>query len=236
MAITLYGFGPAFGLPDPSPFVTKAIILLAMAERPFERRPANLRRAPKGKIPYIVDDGVTVSDSTFIRAHIEAKYGVDFDRGLSPAERGVAWAFERMMEEQFYFSLLYWRWLDDDSFDRGPRHFFQAVPAPIRPLLMAYVRRQVRKQLVAQGMGRHSEPEIIGLSRRALDALAAHLGDKPFLMGDLPCGADAGVVGQISNAASPHFENELTALMRSYPSLLAYSERVIARWAPSGPA
>jgi hypothetical protein len=26
--ITLYAFGPAFGLPDPSPFVTKAEVLL----------------------------------------------------------------------------------------------------------------------------------------------------------------------------------------------------------------
>jgi hypothetical protein len=29
--ITLYTFGPAFGLPDPSPFVTKAEVLLKMA-------------------------------------------------------------------------------------------------------------------------------------------------------------------------------------------------------------
>jgi hypothetical protein len=29
--ITLYGFGPAFGLPDPSPFVTKVEVLLNFA-------------------------------------------------------------------------------------------------------------------------------------------------------------------------------------------------------------
>jgi len=32
--ITLYSFGPAFGLPDPSPFVTKAATLLKMAGLP----------------------------------------------------------------------------------------------------------------------------------------------------------------------------------------------------------
>ena len=33
--ITLYGFGPAFGLPDPSPFVTKVEVLLKMAASNF---------------------------------------------------------------------------------------------------------------------------------------------------------------------------------------------------------
>jgi glutathione S-transferase len=230
MAITLYGFGPAFGLPDPSPFVAKAIVLLRMANLPFERKRAGLNDAPKGKIPYIVDDGLVVPDSTFIRLHIEKKYGFDFDAGLSPAERGIAWAFEKMMEEQAYFALVHTRWIDDASFDRGPRQFFKTVPAPLRPFLVPYVRRLVRKQLHAQGMGRHSPTEIIVLSKRAFDALSAQLGDKPFLMGEQPCGADAGVFGQVANAASPYFDNELTALARSYPNLLAYSERLLAKY------
>lgn len=230
MGIALYGFGPAFGLPDPSPFVAKTIILLTMAGLPFERRPADRRRAPKGKIPYILDAGLTVSDSTFIRAHIEAKYGFDFDSGLSQAERGVAWAFEKMMEEQLYFALAYWRWMDDASFDRGPRQFFQTAPAPLRPLLATHVRRIVRTQLHAQGMGRHSRPETIALARKALDALSAQLDDKLFLMGARPCGADAGVAAQFANAACPHFDNELTALARSYPNLLGYGERVMSKY------
>ena len=230
MAITLYGFGSAFGLPDPSPFVTKVIVLLKMANLPFERKRAGLSGAPKGKIPYIVDDGATVGDSTFIRAHIEKKYGFDFDAGFSPAERGVAWAFEKMMEEQVYFALVHSRWIDDASFERGPRHFFKAVPAPLRPLIVPYVRRQVRKQLHGQGMGRHSLAEVIVLSKRAFDALSAQLGDKPFLMGEQPCGADAGVFGQVAGAVSPFFDNELTALARSYPNLLAYSERLMAKY------
>jgi hypothetical protein len=33
--ITLYNFGPAFGLPDPSPFVMKVETLLKMARLPY---------------------------------------------------------------------------------------------------------------------------------------------------------------------------------------------------------
>ena len=49
--ITLYTFGPAFGLPDPSPFVTKVEVLLKMAGLAYGTNTTGFRRAPKGKLP-----------------------------------------------------------------------------------------------------------------------------------------------------------------------------------------
>ncbi len=100
--ITLYGFGPAFGLPDPSPFVTKVDVLLKMAGLEFRTDANGFRKAPKRKLPYIDDGAILVADSTFIRWHIEKKYGFDFDAGLSAEQRAVAWAFEKMAEEHLY--------------------------------------------------------------------------------------------------------------------------------------
>ena len=62
--VTLYTFGPGFGLPDPSPFVMKAEILLKMAGLPFRTDTTGFRKAPKGKLPYIEDDGERIADST----------------------------------------------------------------------------------------------------------------------------------------------------------------------------
>ena len=45
--ITLYTFGPAFGLPDPSPFVMKAEVLLKMADLPYRVDTTGFRKAPK---------------------------------------------------------------------------------------------------------------------------------------------------------------------------------------------
>ena len=45
--ITLYTFGPAFGLPDPSPFVMKAQMLLKLAKLPFEETPRDSSARPK---------------------------------------------------------------------------------------------------------------------------------------------------------------------------------------------
>src|SRR5438105_5817515 len=122
--ITLYTFGPAFGLPDPSPFVTKAATLLNMAGLPYRTDSGGLRKAPKGKLPYIDDDGERIADSTFIRLHIEKKYGYDFDRGLDPAQRGVAWAFEKLAGDHLYWAIVEARWADDENFNKGPRMFF----------------------------------------------------------------------------------------------------------------
>ena len=69
--ITLYVFGPKFGLPDPSPFCMKALVLLKMAGVDFRTDTADLQKAPKGKAPYMDDNGTMVPDSTFIRFHLE---------------------------------------------------------------------------------------------------------------------------------------------------------------------
>ena len=103
--ITLYNFGPAFGLPDPSPFVMKTETLLKISGLPYRTDKTGFRKAPKGKLPYINDDGEIVADSTFIRWHLEKKHKIDFDRGLTPEQRAAAWAFEKMAEDN-----LYWPW------------------------------------------------------------------------------------------------------------------------------
>jgi hypothetical protein len=47
--ITFYAFGAAFGLPDASPFVMKAEILLKMSGQPYQVNTKGLFKSPKGK-------------------------------------------------------------------------------------------------------------------------------------------------------------------------------------------
>jgi hypothetical protein len=51
--ITLYTFGPYFGLPDGSPFVIKAMLLLKFAGLEYSENRGGYGNAPKGKLPYI---------------------------------------------------------------------------------------------------------------------------------------------------------------------------------------
>src|SRR5437879_12294279 len=97
--ITLYGFGAGFGLPEISPFVTKTEVQLKMAGLGYRKERAMPPASPKGQLPYIVDDAASIADSTFIRAHIEAKYGFDFAAGLELRERAQACGLERLIDQ-----------------------------------------------------------------------------------------------------------------------------------------
>ena len=91
--------------------------------------------SPKGQLPFIDDGGEAVADSTFIHAHIERRYGFDFDAGLSLTERAQAWAFERMIEHHVYWALVGARWVDEANFAKGPAHFFDGAPEHMREKL-----------------------------------------------------------------------------------------------------
>ncbi len=51
---------------------------------------------------------------------------------------------------------------------------------------IAMVKRSVKKNMWGHGFGRHTKAEIETLGMRDLDAIAAFIGDKPWLMGDSP--------------------------------------------------
>ena len=224
--ITLHTFGPNFGLPDPSPFVTKADVLLKMSGLPYTTVRSDVRRAPKRKLPYIEDDGKIVADSTFIRLHLETNHRVDFDRHLTSGEKDIAWAVEKMLEDHLYWAVVHFRWMKDANFSKGPRRFFDAVPAPMRPLIVGAVRRSVRRNLYGQGTGRHSDAEIAILANRAVDALAGILDDKPYLMGAEKCAADATAFAFTLSALCPLFDSPIRAHAERRGNLVAYGERL----------
>jgi glutathione S-transferase len=230
--ITLEGCGPAFGLPDPSPFVTKAEMLLKMAGLPYAVDTGGFNKAPKGKLPYIIDNGETIADSTFIRWHIETKYNIDFDHGLSAEQRAIAWAFEKMLEEHLYWAFVHARWMDDANFERGPRNFFNKIPAPIRPFLIPMIRRKVRRALHGQGFGRHSPEEIVILGTRSINATADFLGAKPYTMGAEPTGLDATAFAFIAGALCPLFETPLRTAAERHDNLRRYVGRMTMRFYP----
>ncbi len=230
--ITLYGFGPAFGIPDPSPFVIKVEVLLKMAGLAFRTDTNGLTKAPKRKLPFIDDGGTIVSDSTFVRWYIEKTYGFDFDATLSAEQRAVAWAFEKMAEEHLYWGIVHARWMDDANFDRGPRKFFKNVPAPLRPAAIAFMRRRIRGVLYAQGLGRHSREEVERLVIRSIDAIADYLGDKPFFMGGVPTGVDATIFGFLCGTMCPPFETPLRTAAERHENLRRYIGRMAARYYP----
>ncbi|HEY1638413.1 MAG TPA: glutathione S-transferase family protein [Rhizomicrobium sp.] len=230
--ITLYGFGPMFGLPDPSPFVLKTEIQLKLAEVSFGKARAKPTEAPKGKLPYIEDDGETIADSTFIREHVERKYGIDLDRGLTRDMRARAWAIERMLEDHLYWAIVHLRWADERNFSKGPAHFFDTLLPDVREATREAARRRVLETLRAHGLGRHGKAEIEELGRRSVAALSALLGNKPYLMGPEPCGVDATAFAMIAALLTPWFESDLRRYAESHRNLVSFRDRMLAEHYP----
>lgn len=231
--ITLYAGGAGFDLPDISPFCLKTEVHLKMAGLSYRKEAATPDASPKGQLPFIEDGGVKIGDSTFIRAHIERKYGFDFDEGLEEIERAQTWALERMLENQLYFALVYFRWLVPENFAKGPAHFFDRAPEAIRAQVKRDVLASVSVKVLASGITRHAPDDIVWLGERSLSALSVLLGDKPYLFGDCVSGVDATAFGMLAGLMTPFFESPLRRRAESYGNLVAYVDRMMAGYFPA---
>ncbi len=230
--IVLYGFGPGFGLPEISPFVTKTEVQLRMAGLAYRKEKARPTASPKGQLPFIEDDGEAIADSTFIRAHLEGKYGFDFDAPLSLQNRAQVWAFERMIEHHLYWAMIGARWVDPENFAKGPAHFFDAAPEHQREKLREDAQFRVAENYLLSGLGRHAPDEDVDLAVRSLFALSVQLGDKPYLMGDSPCGTDATAFGAVAGILTPFFVSRLRERTEQFENLTAYVDRMMSQYYP----
>jgi glutathione S-transferase len=225
--ITLYGAGEGFGLPEISPYVCKTEVQLKMAGLKYEKVKGRREDSPKGQVPFIDAEGARIADSTFIRGYLERTYGIDFDEGLDATQRATAWAIERMMENHFSWVSAQARWLDPVNFAKGPARFFDGAPEGVAEAVQAEVSKRIQG-----AVGRHSELEMVALGVRSLAAVAAILGDKPYLFGRRPCGADATVFALLAGVLTPHFDSELKRRTEGYGTLVAYVDRLMAQFYP----
>jgi glutathione S-transferase len=229
--IRLLQFPPTFNVPNPSPFCIKAEVLLKMARVPYESVIVpDPRKGPKGKLPAIEDDGQVIGDSELIRWHLERKYKIDFDRGLSEADRATAHAFTRLLEERTYWVMVYNRWIPNWPTVRSA--FFGSLPPVVRSIVPPIAQRKVRGYLSAQGLGRHSEAEIYEMGVRDVRAVATQLGDKPFFMGNDATGVDATVFATVVSILDPPFESPVKEEARKHANLVGYSKRLRAQYFP----
>lgn len=236
--ITLYGAGEGFGLPEISPYVTKTEVQLKMAGLPFRKLAGRREDSPKGQIPYIDAPGpdgarVRIADSTFIRGFLERTYAVDLDEGLDARARAEAWAIERMVENHLGWVMTQARWLIAENFEKGPAHFFDDAPEPMREAIRRDVQLQVRQNVMAVGIGRHVEAEIVALGLRSLAALSVIIDEQPYLMGQRPCGADATVFAMLAAILTPFFESELRRHAEAFENLTAYAGRMMREFYPA---
>jgi glutathione S-transferase len=233
--IELFQFPPAFNLPSPSPFCLKLELLLKMARIPYSNRyDADVTKAPKAKLPYIVVDGrQTIGDSELVLQYLKESGQFKEDDWLSKPQQAQRIAVTRLAEDHLYWLLVESRWLNDESWPLLKAVFFAGLPPLVRSVVPGIVRNQVRKTLRAQGLGRHGREELELFARQDLEALAATLGDRPYMMGERLSSADGAVFGLLSSIYYPDLATPLKAAALEHPSLAAYCDRIMAQFFPN---
>ena len=225
--LKLITYPAAFGAPSASPFGVKAMCFLKMAGAEWETgAKADPRKAPKGKLPMLVDGEVKIPDSEDIRAYLEQKFTVDFDHGLSPAQRATSRAVIRMCDEHLYFLLVCDRWLNDANWEIVREEFFGMIPKLMRGFVTKKIRKKVRDNMYAQGVGRHTVAEQLARADKDIRAIMALLGDKAFLFGDTPTAADASAAPVLAAMAGSPTQTLLSQQVNEDETLKSYLKRV----------
>ena len=224
--VTLVQF-PRFWGRNISPFGLKLETWLQLADIPYRvRESTRLDKAPKGKLPYILDYGQAIADSTLAIEHLKDSRGIDPDAMLTDRERAEAVSLQRLFEDHLYFVLVYSRWLDEESWPLVADAFFGHLAVPARQLVRNRYRRRVARTLYLQGLGRHSREEIYALGREDLAAVAAYLGERPFFMGDSLTTLDAVAYGFLANIIMVPLETELKRIAHGLPNLRSWCEAI----------
>lgn len=219
-------------LPNMSPFCVKLETYLRMANVPHEVKGGDPRKAPKGKIPYIVDGDLKMGDAGLIIEYVKSKHGDPLDGHLSAKDRAVALATRRMIEEHTYFAVLYLRWSSPNSFVYVANFFKPFLPPLIGGPIMGQIRKKMIASTRAQGMGRHTREEIVALAKTDVDAYSALLGENSFFLGDKPTSLDATMFGFLINAMWVPWDCELKTYVNAKPNLAAYVERMKLKYWP----
>lgn len=225
--IKLYQFSPLWNLPNASIFCLKLETYLRMANLPFQSvYTNNPRKAPKGKLPYIEDDGRKIADSNLIINYLKQKYGDPLDNDLSAEEGAKSLAIKTLFEEYLYWIMMYSRWIDPQIWPQFNKEVFGKMSAPLKWFIPSLARKKISKQLAEAGMGRHSREEIYAMASEAIQAIATLLGKQPYLLGSRPHSIDATAYGLLANILYSPLDTPLKKYAQQYPNLIVYCHRI----------
>ena len=225
--IKLYQFRPIWGLPNPSPFCLKLETYLRMANIPYELAShADVRKAPKKKLPYIEHEGRVIADSHFIIAYLEKTFNQPVDGHLNVQQRARALAIRHLIEDSLYWAGVYSRWIDSDHWKSVKKAYFGFLPPIIRIVIPEFVRRRVASDIYSQGLGRHSQDEIYQIAKEDVSALSVLLGEQDYFMGNQVCSVDASAYGMLANLIWVPVDSPLKAHAQQLDNLVAYCERM----------
>jgi len=234
--IYLHQYPKIWGLGSLSPFCLKVEVFLNLAGLPYEVRvELNPAKGPKGKMPFIQDDKEVISDSSFIIQHLIKKYHLhDFDIHESTA-RAQSFALKIMVEEFLYFALLHSRWIENENYKQLKKDFHPLFPPLLGNLALTYLRYNLKRQSLAQGLGRHSQTDLNHLTSEAVTSISAILGENEYFSQNRISFIDATLFAFLLTILKQPFDSHLKLEVQRHQNLSDFTRRMEHRLT-TGPA
>lgn len=225
--LTLYSYPKLFGLADNNGYGLKVYAFFKLAGLPFVHEHVfDASAAPRGQLPYIVDDGETIGDSETIIAHAIAKYRLSIDAALSAEQRRTSLLVTRMLDD-LYWVMSYSRW-KDERFYPAFRDGFIAQHRQIDAEGFEKAKAYNAQRYHYQGIGRYTPDQAYARGLADLQVLAEIVPAASFVHGEMPSSLDAGIYGFVANIYYFPIPTPLKAFVDAHKNLVGHCERIHA--------
>jgi glutathione S-transferase len=225
--ITLYSYPQLFGVADNNGYGLKVFAFFKLTGVPFTHQHIfDASAAPRGQLPYIIDDGEAIGDSGMIIEHLTRKYRLKIDDGLTAAQRDTDHLITRMLDN-LYWVMSYSRWKDErfwPSFcDALRREHASLTEAGLRE-----AREFNSRRYYYQGIGRYAPAAAYNRGIADLQVLANLIPARGYLHGPKPTSIDAGIYGFIANIHFYDTDTPLKQFVGSHQNLVRHCDAVHA--------
>jgi glutathione S-transferase len=219
--ITLYSYPALFGVADNNGYGLKVFAFLRLVRLAFvHEHILDASSAPRGQLPYIVDDGETIGDSETIIAHLSDKYRLTIDAVLSAREHDLSLLVTRLLDD-LYWVMSYSRWQDERYWPA-----FRAALMREHPSLtedgLARAREFNFQRYHFQGIGRYAPEAAYSRGLADLEVLADLVPADGYVNGAHPTSIDAGIYGFIANIHFYDIETPLKQFVSSRQNLVRH--------------
>jgi glutathione S-transferase len=223
--LSLYSYPELFGVADNNPFGLKIFAFLKLAGLPLRHEHIfDAKAAPRGQLPYIVDDGEHVGDSDTIIAHLAGKYRLPIDSALTEAQRHADLMIRRTLDD-LYWVMSYSRWKDPQFWPLFRDAMLQTHPS-LTASGMEAARTYNFERYHYQGIGRYEPADVYKRGIADLAAVASSIGERGFLFGAQPTSIDAGVYGFVANIYFYRIDTPLRQFVASHPALVRHCNAI----------
>ncbi len=219
--ITLYSYPELFGVADNNGYGLKVFAFMRLAGVPFRHEHIlDASAAPRGQLPYIVDDGEAVGDSETIIAHLKNKYALVIDAALNAGQRDQNLLVTRLLDD-LYWVMSYSRWKDERYFPA-----FRDALLREHPSVTADGLRNAREfnfqRYYYAGIGRYPPEAAYARGLSDLGVLARLVPAEGYVHGSRPTSIDAGIYGFIANVYFYAIDTPLKRFVAAQPNLVRH--------------